>query len=161
MAHYSRRITIHFAGQRETECALTLCGKPTLQDKGIRVDRQSYPRQTPRTRQAAHASGYVDMSKHDEPKTDRAKEIRAMLARIPIDLLEQEGLRLLQATRHVSQGRDLPMVEEPDNAIRAKIWLACIEQEAGTAPAREKIATPKDEGDTDKPNPGKLRGKAH
>ena len=64
-----------------------------------------------------------------------------MLARIPVSLLETEGLRLLQATRHVSQGRDLPMIEEPDNAIRAKVWLACIEQGAGAAGTR-KVSEP-------------------
>lgn len=79
----------------------------------------------------------------EETKADRAGEIKAMLARIPIELLEQEGLRLLQATRHVSQGRDLPMVEEPDNAIRAKIWLACIEQDAGRPAAAPPIQAPK------------------
>jgi hypothetical protein len=49
------------------------------------------------------------------------------------------------------------MVEEPDNAIRAKIWLACVEQEAGKAPAREpEKAKPKDAG---APSPGLLISK--
>ena len=64
-----------------------------------------------------------------------------MLARIPVALLEQEGLRLLTATRHISQGRDLPWIEEPDNPVRAKIWLACIEQGAGAAGTR-KVSEP-------------------
>lgn len=91
------------------------------------------------------------------PQTERASDIQAMLARIPIDLLEEEGLRLLKATRHVSQGRDLPMVEEPDNAIRAKIWLACVEQGAGAAPTRKPIEAVQPTADSEKPSPGMLK----
>ena len=94
--------------------------------------------------------------KDDKPQ-DRASEIKAMFARIPISLLEEEGLRLLRATRHVSQGRDLPMVEEPDNAIRAKIWLACVEQDAGRAAQQKPIEPPK--ATDERPEPGSLRVK--
>ena len=81
-----------------------------------------------------------------------------MLGRIPVSLLEEEGLRLLKATRHVSQGRDLPMIEEPDNAIRAKIWLACVEQDAGKAPQAPKPLERRPDKDS-KATPGMLRGK--
>lgn len=91
-----------------------------------------------------------------EQSSDRASDIQAMLSRIPIDLLEETGLRLLKATRHVSQGRDLPMVEEPDNAIQAKIWLACVEQGAGAAPTRKPIEAAAPESDA-KPSPGLLK----
>ncbi len=79
-----------------------------------------------------------------------------MLSSIPISLLRERTIELLSATRTVSMGRDREPVEEPDNAIRAKVLLACIEQDAGKAPASEPIK-PKKEKDGDKADPGKLR----
>ena len=84
-----------------------------------------------------------------------------MLASIPVQLLRERTIELLSATRTISMGRDRDPVQEPDNAIRAKVLLACIEQDAGAAPTRKPIEA-KPATDADKLAPGVLRpgGKA-
>lgn len=80
-----------------------------------------------------------------------ALEVLEMFARVPIDVLEEKCSELLNATRHVSQGRDLPMVEEPDNAIRLKVWQTIIEHRAGAPSSRKPTEiAPDDKGDADK-----------
>lgn len=84
------------------------------------------------------------MEAHDESPKDRASAIQAMLARIPIEILEAEGLRLLSATRMVNLGRDREAVEEPDNPTRLRAWLACIEQGTGRPAQAPPIKPPKE-----------------
>jgi len=80
------------------------------------------------------------------PKKDKAEEldargqaILAMLDEVPLELLKERTLQLLNATRHVSMGRDRDAIEEPDNAVRLKVWQTIIEQRAGAAGTRKPI----------------------
>ena len=96
------------------------------------------------------------MAAKPEEQTSRGQEILAMLARIPVELLEERTIQLLNATRHVSQGRDLPMVEEPDNAVRLRVLELVVAQQAGAAGTRKPIEPTKTSTD-ERPAPGTLR----
>jgi len=100
------------------------------------------------------------MARDKTPKglTTRAQEILDMFASIPVELLHERALELLSATRTVSMGRDRDAIQEPDNAVRLKVWQTIVEQQAGAASSRRPVEPPAPllaEGD--KPVPGKLK----
>ena len=100
------------------------------------------------------------MKRNDKSQalSSRAQEILDMFASIPVGLLHERALELLSATRTVSMGRDRDAIQEPDNAVRLKVWQTIVEQQAGAASSRRPVEPPAPllaEGD--KPTPGKLK----
>lgn len=100
------------------------------------------------------------MAKKKDSLTPRAQEILDMFASIPVELLHQRALELLNATRHISQGRDREVIEEPDNAVRLKVWQTIIEQQAGAAASRRPVEPTVATGEEERPKPGELKPKA-
>lgn len=100
------------------------------------------------------------MARNDKPAKlgTRAQEILDMFASIPVELLHERALELLSATRTVSMGRDRDAVQEPDNAVRLKVWQTIVEQQAGAASSRRPVETPRQDAEGEAaPKPGKLK----
>ncbi len=93
------------------------------------------------------------MSAYDSPtqQARAASDSQAMLdmfRRIPIETLESTALDLLKATRRVRLSKDEPQgVEEPDNAVRLKVWQTIVEQRAGQAGSRKPVEPPKEDAE--------------
>ena len=99
----------------------------------------------------------------DKPATDQARAasdtqaLLAMFQRIPVPLLESTALDLLKATRRVRLSKDAPQgIEEPDYAVRLKVWQTIVEQRVGQAGSRKPVEPPKEDSEA-RPAPGILR----